>query len=1037
MSGGAGLVRTRLSDLIRTAPPLDDFEDPAVPAWAGRIRVARARGSKRAADDEVAMAVFVRAVGGGPLRTFSGGLAHECGMHPMSKSQATLGWEGEAAHDFLVLMESEPDVVRVDTENVRIEGVIDGEPFAYTIDAELALADGTSMFVEVKRGPDDLRDARYRAVLAYVTEVCRRAAIPFIVVFRPAIWASRHHRRNCNLFAASARTTVEARHLEALERAASEPRHTYASLAEALEPERPVTGRAVLRALAVRGLVSIELAGRLCDSTPVRIRRPERSRRIGRAAPAGAGAPPATTATNAERTEEAAMSSSPPNRFPKNTFIRIGGAEHSLAGRQAGRLNIVSALDGRSYTEVGEDGVERLLDDAAFARRLESGEASVHTFGDIRSKLLAQAGEVTVQQAVALDPAVEGMLRQVDMLDDAGVPQGNTAIGAYMAKHWTPELVERFGPAAPAATLRHWRSSRGTAGVRHPREMIRMWGRGRRGPYGDEFVTEALGQCILQAKSRGEDHRAAYAAFADLLRKVNEGKHLEHEKPEVPFKIPHKATFKRWWDQALEEETEEPKLGPHGTDQAWHGAGRTLQADFAMHRVIVDHTRLRLIVVVVLDDGEIVAVGRPWLTLAICVRTRAVVAHLISFISPCAWTLGEIMRRMVLPKRPPSEEAAMWPILTHLRGVPAELVVDNAVEFRSYSAERAFRAAGIGVRWCKIKAPRYRSVGERPMKVAKDFICENVPGATIPPAEARRIGHDATKFGVCELDQLEGIANLAVALINIGGNRGILKRCPAQLFERDANAHGIRVMADTESFQRDFHAWEPNHQLTRSGIEVWGLRYGGDEAVTGLLSNLAGRERVGRRRANGDATATVGFCYDPLNIGSIFVWNPESKAYVRLRCMTAEYADGMPLFVHEQIREAAAASGEAFASEADRIAVRNRLLQAKRSLDPSQPLKAREQAMRILEATRLRQIAGNVVWSETALAQPVSAHDLISHDRAALTSFDAEVLNPRPKTPAPKRRRSDRDRRDAGKPAAQEPQREAPVRRRRAKGGYR
>ena len=218
------------------------------------------------------MATFVRAEDGGPLRTFSGGLAHECGLNPLLKAGCTLGWEGQAAHDFLILMENEPTVRSVRTENVRIEGILDGEPFHYTIDAEVILDDGSVVFVELKRGPDDLRDPRYARILAYCTEVCRRAGIPLAVVFREAVWASRHHRRNCNLFAASARTTIERRHLQALERAVDDDRHTYGSLAELLEPGRPAAGKAVVRALSVRGLVLVDLTRRLRDGTKAVVR---------------------------------------------------------------------------------------------------------------------------------------------------------------------------------------------------------------------------------------------------------------------------------------------------------------------------------------------------------------------------------------------------------------------------------------------------------------------------------------------------------------------------------------------------------------------------------------------------------------------------------------------------------------------------------------------------------------------------------------------------------------------------------------------
>ena len=243
---------------------------------------------------------------------------------------------------------------------------------------------------------------------------------------------------------------------------------------------------------------------------------------------------------------------------------------------------------------------------------------------------------------------------------------------------------------------------------------------------------------------------------------------------------------------------------------------------------------------------------------------------------------------------------------------------------------------------------------------------------------------------------------------------------------------------------RDFMTLVPGHQIARSGIEWKGLRFAGNAEVLRLLNDLAGLEPASARRANGDATATVDFVYDPLDISRIHVWNRVARDYVELRCDDADYTDGMPLFVHEMIVESAKASAEAFGSERERIAVRDRLVQAKRHLDPDQSLKQREAAMRLREAPRLRQMAGNVVHLHTAPTQPVSAYDLIPQERAALTKFDMEVLNrrPDPRTDG-KHRRSTRTARDAGqamKPAAGKlaaaTAKTQPARRRSVAGGY-
>lgn len=51
----------------------------------------------------------------------------------------------------------------------------------------------------------------------------------------------------------------------------------------------------------------------------------------------------------------------------------------------------------------------------------------------------------------------EGIIAQCELLDGAGVANGCKSISIYMHANWRGELVRRFGPASPPATLKRWR----------------------------------------------------------------------------------------------------------------------------------------------------------------------------------------------------------------------------------------------------------------------------------------------------------------------------------------------------------------------------------------------------------------------------------------------------------------------------------------------------------------------------------------------------------------------------------------------------
>lgn len=92
-----------------------------------------------------------------------------------------------------------------------------------------------------------------------------------------------------------------------------------------------------------------------------------------------------------------------------------------------------------------------------------------------------------------------------------------------------------------------------------------------------------------------------------------------------------KRTGSRRFHALESSETLQNEVEEQAREQAWLGAGEPLTADYAMQRVIIDQTWLDLHVAC--PKLEMV-LGRPWLTLAIDVKSRAVVAHVITFQAP-------------------------------------------------------------------------------------------------------------------------------------------------------------------------------------------------------------------------------------------------------------------------------------------------------------------------------------------------------------------------------------------------------------------
>jgi hypothetical protein len=223
-----------------------------------------------ASDELVSMGTVILAEGGGSLRTFSGGLAHECGWWPSYKRRRLQFWEGISARDHLVAGECNPDVDWMQSEGIGFRFFLDRKWHMYTADADVRML-GRRHVVEIKRNERDLSDPEYLLKLAAVAEICRRCGWIFRIVLSNEIFANRHHRENCERFAMRRFARVSPRRLERLESYALKngPETTYWDLADALAPNAIEVGEAVLQALVIRQRVRTDLTRRLHPQSPV------------------------------------------------------------------------------------------------------------------------------------------------------------------------------------------------------------------------------------------------------------------------------------------------------------------------------------------------------------------------------------------------------------------------------------------------------------------------------------------------------------------------------------------------------------------------------------------------------------------------------------------------------------------------------------------------------------------------------------------------------------------------------------------------
>ena len=128
------------------------------------------------------------------------------------------------------------------------------------------------------------------------------------------------------------------------------------------------------------------------------------------------------------------------------------------------------------------------------------------------------------------------------------------------------------------------------------------------------------------------------------------------------------------------------KYGPVGVS--------TLRSDVPLEILQIDHT---LVDVIVVDREHRLPIGRPWLTLAIDIATRAIVGFSVSLEAPSALSISLVLSHAVLPKATWLADRELHNLDWPMAGLPRLIHVDNAKEFHSEALLRGCQEYGIAI----------------------------------------------------------------------------------------------------------------------------------------------------------------------------------------------------------------------------------------------------------------------------------------------------------------------------------------------------
>jgi len=468
------------------------------------------------------------------------------------------------------------------------------------------------------------------------------------------------------------------------------------------------------------------------------------------------------------------------------------------------------------------------------------------------------------------------------------------AMGSNRTKSAVSTRAVEFGK--DASTLYRWISNYEATG------LVSSLTRGRRSDKGQTRVIPEVEEIIktsIEDIYLSKQKRSVKSVCENVLAKCkNAGLPLPHPntiRKRIASVSDEIKMFRRWGSKKASSIYQEHK-------------GSFPGADYPLAFVQIDHTKLDIILV---DDILRHPIGRPWITLAIDVFSRMVCGFYISFDPPGAMATGLCVAHAILPKEKwliKRDISGSWPIW----GIPDNLHLDNAKEFRGNMLRRACQEYGITINWRPVARPHFGGHIERMLGTLSKEIHE-LPGTTFSNPKDRG-EYNSEKSATMTLNEFEKW--LTIYIIDIYHKRihSQIQTTPEKKWEEGlfggANAPGRGLPPRTNDEQRlllDFMPYE-ERTIQEYGVVIDEVHYYSDVLRRWINSNDTTNPKMKRKFI---------FKRDPRNISQIYFFDPELNLYFLI-----PYRDtSRPAISIWELREAQRFVKERMASEVNESSI--------------------------------------------------------------------------------------------------------------------
>ncbi len=375
------------------------------------------------------------------------------------------------------------------------------------------------------------------------------------------------------------------------------------------------------------------------------------------------------------------------------------------------------------------------------------------------------------------------------------------------------------------------------------------------GPQVEKVVQEVIDELYLNRQKRG-----VQSIVTEVQRRCEQGG--------IPK--PHYNTVRKRIKDRSAYLVAEKRLGKKAADDLYAPNTAPFPGEhYPMSLVQMDHVQLDLELV---DDIEGLPIGRAWLTVMICARTRMIPGFWLGLDSPNSFSVGMCVANAVLPKDELLSKYnvnASWPI----QGFPRLIHTDNAREFHSEALERACAQYGLSQEYRPRGRPEFGAYIERMVGNVNDWLKEE-PGTTFSNP-TQRGSYDSAKHAAYTLSRLEEWIVRRLKIYHGSYHRGI-STTPLQQFLNDVQGSderpgtGLRVaQVDPYRLRLDFMPF-----FTRA-MHDYGVQFELHQYYHDVLKHWINAKDPENPQLNRQFL----FRYDPRDMSRVYFFDPDLKEY--------------------------------------------------------------------------------------------------------------------------------------------------------------